>query len=46
MLSWSGALLKCEGGGGGGWGGRTFQKLRNLEVEILLERGITLKRGG
>ena len=30
----------------GGDGGRTFQKLRNLEVEILLERGITLKRGG
>ena len=33
-------------GGGGGQGGRTFQKLRNLEVEILLDRGITLKRGG
>ena len=38
-------FVKVRGGGGGG-GGRTFKKLRNLGVEILLERGITLKRGG
>ena len=38
-------FVKVRGGGGGGGGG-TFKKLRNLEVEILLERGITLKRGG
>ena len=35
----------CQSAREGG-GGRTFQKLRNLEVpKILLERGITLKRG-